>query len=63
VNAGGDAGWPNTSDAGLTPVEQLIMQIATSDAQVIPTMPLVYGEFMREERGLLRTDAFGAHFF
>jgi hypothetical protein len=63
VNAGGDEGWSITSDAGLMPVEQLIMQIATSDAQVIPTMPLMYGVFMREERGLLPADASGAHLF
>ena len=44
-------------------VEQLIMQIATRDAQVIPPIPLMYGEFMTEERGLLLTDASGAHLF
>jgi hypothetical protein len=45
VNEGGDEGWPITSNGGLMPVEQLIMQI---DAQVNPTMPLMYGEFIKE---------------
>src|SRR5580704_14463663 len=63
VNAGGDEGWPITSDAGLMPVEQLIMLIATRDAQAIPPIPLMYEEFMTEDRGLLLTDASGAHLF
>jgi hypothetical protein len=33
--------WRITSDAGLMPIEQLIMQIATSGAQVNPTTPLM----------------------
>jgi hypothetical protein len=63
VNVGGDEGWPIPSDVGLRPIEQLIMQIATNDAQVNPTMRLLYGQFMTEEHGLLVTDASGAHLF
>jgi len=61
VNEGDDEGWSNTSDAGLMPIEQLLMQIATSDARVTPTMSLMHGEFMRQERGLLLTEAPGEH--
>jgi hypothetical protein len=43
------------------PIEQLLMQIATSDARVTPTMSLMHGEFMRQERGLLLTEAPGEH--
>jgi hypothetical protein len=51
VNDGGDEGWPITSDADLTPIEQLIMQVATNDALVSPAMPLMYRQFMREKQG------------
>jgi hypothetical protein len=45
------------------PIEQPTMQIATNDAQVSPTMPLMCEQFMREEQGLLLGNAPGAHFF
>jgi hypothetical protein len=33
------------SDAGLMPIEQLIIKIAAGNAQAIPATPLMYGEF------------------
>jgi hypothetical protein len=43
------------------PIEQPITQVATSDAPVNPTMPLIYREFTREEQSLLLTDAPATH--
>ena len=60
MKPGVDEGRPITLD-GLTSVEQLITQIAPNDAQVNPTMPLLYGAVMVEEPDLLLTNASDAH--
>jgi hypothetical protein len=56
VNDGGDGGSV-TSEADLTPLEQPVTQIVTSDAQVKPTMPFRCEEFTGEQPGLLLTHA------